>query len=291
MSSEVNKAFVQKFRSNFIHLSQQKGSIFRPYIRVNSGVVGKYDHFDRLGATNAYKITSRHSDTTTVDTPHSRRRVVLEDYAWSDLVDKVDKVKMLADPTSEYMIAGVNAMGRQMDDLVIASATGSATSVGSDDSSSSVSLPAGNQIAHGSAGMTLAKLRQARKILRTNLVDPSEELYCALSAQAIDDLLAESGTAITSIDYNTDRPMVMGFPKFFMGFTIVHSERLATASNIRTCFAWAKSGIGLSVGMDVTTRISERDDKHYSTQVYSCMSLGSTRVEDEKVVSIGVDES
>ena len=72
--------------------------------------------------------------------------MVLEDYAWSDLVDKADKVKMLADPTSEYMIAGVNAMGRQMDDLVIASATGSATSVGSDDSSSSVSLPAGNQI-------------------------------------------------------------------------------------------------------------------------------------------------
>ena len=51
MSTEVNKAFVNKYRSNFIHLAQQKGSRLRNFVRVNEGVVGKADHFDRLGST------------------------------------------------------------------------------------------------------------------------------------------------------------------------------------------------------------------------------------------------
>lgn len=62
MSTEVNKAFVNKYRSNFIHLAQQKGSRLRNFVRVNEGVVGKADHFDRLGSTNAQKMTSRHAD-------------------------------------------------------------------------------------------------------------------------------------------------------------------------------------------------------------------------------------
>jgi len=84
MSTEVNKAFVNKYRSNFIHLAQQKGSRLRNFVRVNEGVVGKADHFDRLGSTNAQKMTSRHADTPLISTPHSRRKVVMEDYNWAD---------------------------------------------------------------------------------------------------------------------------------------------------------------------------------------------------------------
>ena len=42
---------------------------------------------------------------------------------------------------------------------------------------------------------------------------------------------------------------------------------------------------------DVTARISERDDKSYSTQVYYCMSVGATRMEEEKVVQIPCHEA
>ena len=48
MSTEVNKAFVQKFRDNFMHLSQQKGSKLRETVRVHTDVKAKYDHFDRI---------------------------------------------------------------------------------------------------------------------------------------------------------------------------------------------------------------------------------------------------
>ena len=115
MSIEVNKAFVQKFADNFQHLAQQQGSKLRETVRVHENVVGKYDHFDRIGQTSARLITSRHADTPLIDTPHSRRRVVLSDWSWADLVDRLDEQKMLVSPTSEYLKAGVNAMGRSMD--------------------------------------------------------------------------------------------------------------------------------------------------------------------------------
>jgi len=287
MSTEVNKAFVNKYRSNFIHLAQQKGSRLRNFVRVNEGVVGKADHHDRLGSTAAQKMTSRHADTPLISTPHSRRKVVMEDYNWADLVDKADKIKMLSDPGSEYMTAGVWAMGRTIDDLILAAMTGNATSVSSTDATSSVALPSAQKIAHGSAGMTMAKLREARKILRAADIDVDEDLYLAISADKIDDLFAESGTPIISVDYNEKKPLVEGSISYFMGFNLIHTERLGNDSNDnQQVMAWAKSGVGLSIGQNIETKISERPDKNYSMQVYAQMSLGATRIQDNHVVEI-----
>jgi len=38
-------------------------------------------------------------------------------------------------------------------------------------------------------------------------------------------------------------------------------------------------------------RIEERPDKSFSTYVYYCMTIGATRLEEEKVVKIEVDEA
>ena len=40
----------------------------------------------------------------------------------------------------------------------------------------------------------------------------------------------------------------------------------------------------------MSTKISERADKNYATQVFLSMTIGSTRVEDEKVVEIACAE-
>jgi hypothetical protein len=44
------------------------------------------------------------------------------------------------------------------------------------------------------------------------------------------------------------------------------------------------------MGSDITTRISERDDKNYATQVFLSMTIGATRIEDEKVVEVACQE-
>ena len=50
----------------------------------------------------------------------------MDDYDWADLIDQEDKVRMLISPQSEYAQAGAWAMGRAMDDALIAAATGNA---------------------------------------------------------------------------------------------------------------------------------------------------------------------
>jgi len=291
MSVEINKAFSQKFRDAFIHLVQQKGSRLREYVRSNTDVVGKYDHFDRLGATSAQRITSRHADTPLISTPHSRRRVSLEDYNWADMVDKADKVRMLADPTSEYLKAGVNAMGRTIDDVIIAAMLGNAVSVDENDSSSNVSLPAAQKVAvSGTTDMNVDKLRSAKQILDSSDVDPDLPRCIVMKSNQFYDLLGD--TQIQSSDYNTVKALVNGEIDTFMGFKFLRSERLTTDSSGDTqCIAWIGDGIGLSMGMDVKTEISERSDKNYSTQVYAQMCLGAVRIEDEKVVEIACTDS
>ena len=37
---------------------------------------------------------------------------------------------------------------------------------------------------------------------------------------------------------------------------------------------------------DVTARIDERSDKSYATQVYYCQTIGATRMEEAKVISV-----
>ena len=74
MSSQITTAFVQQYSSNVSMLSQQKGSLLRKAVEVES-VVGKNAFFDQVGSATAQKRTSRHADTPQMDTPHARRRV------------------------------------------------------------------------------------------------------------------------------------------------------------------------------------------------------------------------
>lgn len=286
MSSQVTTAFVQQYSANVQMLSQQKGSLLRDAVRVEN-VTGKNAFFDQIGVATAQKRTTRHADTPQMDTPHARRRVSLVDYEYADLIDEQDKVRMLIDPTSSYASAAAFAMGRAMDDEIISAATGTAFT--GETGSTSTALPAGQQIAAGGADLTVAKLREAKKILDLSSVDPSITRYIACGPEQIDALLGD--TNVTSSDFNTVKALVQGEVNTFMGFNFIVSNRLAKSGDNRTCFAWAEDGLALAVGKDVSARIDERADKGYATQVYYCMSIGATRMEEDKVVQILCDES
>ena len=286
MSNQITTAFVQQFSANITTLSQQQGSILRGAVRQES-VTGEKAFFDQVGSTAAVKRTSRHGDTPLVETPHSRRMVTMDSYEWSDLIDDADKVAMLADPTNVYAQSASFAIGRAMDDAIIEAATGTAKTGKS--GGTSTTLPSGQQIAAGSADLTIAKLIQTRKIFSSNSVDPSIPLHIVVGPEQIESLL--NTTQVTSSDFNTVRALVSGQVDTFMGMTFHISNRLAKSGNNRTCFAFASDGITMAVGKDVMARIDERADKSYSTQVYYCATFGATRMEEEKVVQILCDES
>jgi hypothetical protein len=284
MSSQITTAFVEQYSANIQMLSQQMGSLLRDAVR-NESVVGKDAYFDQIGKVTAVLKTSRHSDTPQIDTPHSRRRVSLADYEFADLIDQQDKVRLLIDPTSSYAKAAAYAMGRAMDDVIIAAALGTANTGVS--GGTPVTFPAGNIVAAnlGGTGMNIEKLASAKQILDAGDVDPSIKRHIIVSPQEIADLL--NTTTVTSSDFNTVKALVHGEIDSFMGFKFHVSNRLVDNGAANTqCIAFAEDGILLGIGKDVTARIDERADKSYATQVYYCQTIGATRMEEAKVVSV-----
>ena len=287
MSTNITTAFVQQYTANIQMLSQQMGSLLRDKVRSES-VVGKNAFFDQVGKVTAVLKTSRHSDTPQIDTPHARRRVSLADYEFADLIDQQDKVRLLIDPTSSYAQAAAMAMGRAMDDVIITAALG--TSFTGETGSTSTTLPSAQKIAEaGTDGLTIAKLRTAKEKFDLASVDPSIQRYMIVSPRQITDLLGT--TSVTSSDFNTVKALVQGEVDSFMGFKFITSNRLSIESSKRKCIAFASDGIALGVGKDVSARIDERADKSYATQVYYCMSIGATRMEEEKVVEVKCHEA
>jgi len=284
MSSQVTTAFVQQYSANVQMLSQQMGSLLRDKVRIES-ITGKNAFLDQVGSVTAVEKTSRHSDTPQIDTPHARRRISLSDYEFADLIDQQDKVRLLIDPTSSYAQAAAMAMGRAIDDVIISAALGTAYT----GETGSTSTANANTIAHGSGGLTVAKLRTAKQTLDLSDVDPSIPRHIIVSPRQISDLL--NITEVTSADFNTVKALANGEINTYLGFNFIVSNRLALSSTTRSCIAFAQDGIALGIGKDVNARIDERADKSYATQVYYCMSIGATRMEEDKVVEVQCTES
>lgn len=294
MSTLITTAFVQQYKANVHHLTQQKGSKLRMGVRVES-VTGKNAYFDQIGATSARKRTSRHSDTPRMDTPHSRRRVALESYDWADLIDNEDQIRMLIDPTSQYAEAAAMAMGRSMDDAIIAAALGTAYTGedGGTSTSYSSAMTVSIQtvwpgVSAADTGLNVAKLIEAGRLLGTNDVDPDEEKYIAVNARQISSILKDE--KLSSNDYNILRPLVDGKVAQYMGFTFLPTNRITVDSNSDDeVLFWAKGGMLLGIGSDIQTKIGERADKNYATQVFTTMDIGATRMEEVRVGKILCD--
>jgi len=287
MSNQITTAFVQQYSNNVQMLSQQKGSLLRSAVDVET-VVGKNAFFDQVGSALAVKRTTRHADTPQMDTPHARRRVSLVDYEYADLIDNQDKIRTLIDPTSSYASAAAFALGRAQDDEIIAALSGTAFT--GETGSTSTALPSSQKITEsGTAGLTIAKLRSAKEILDAASVDPSIARYIAVSPKQITDLLGT--TEVTSSDFNSVKALANGEVNSFLGFNFIVSNRLDISSSKRLCLVWAMDGCKMAIGQDLMTRIDERSDKGYAHQVYVCQSIGATRMEEDKVVTIQAHEA
>lgn len=202
---------------------------------------------------------------------------------------------MLIDPASPYAEAASMAMGRAIDDAIVAAADGTAYT-GVDGGTSTpfdTNMVVDVQtvwpgVSAADTGLNVAKLIAASKLLGQNDVDPDEEKFLIPNARQISSLLKDD--KLSSHDYNIVKPLVDGNVTKYMGFTIIPCNRIGVDSNSddKVLF-WAKGGLLLGLGKDISTRISERADKNYATQVFASMTIGATRMEEARVGYIECD--
>lgn len=318
MSFNINQAFVQQYSTNTAMLLQQQGSKLRDTV-LNQSFYGKAaSMLEQFGPVNALFNLPRHSDTPIVSTPQDKRWILPNDAEWGDLIDDQDKLRMLIDPTSSYAMAGVNAMSRAIDDVIISgfftsNNTGEngtvATGLLSAFNSSSQQIPAITGSGAAASGLNIAKLRAAQRKLREAYVDTdTDPLYCIISAKQHDDLLNEAQAI--SQDYNPRPTLVDGKISYFMGFNFILSERIPGASGFNTSLAansaitsadsdgnyvtgsrwmvpvYAKSGLVFGIWNDIKADVYKRPDKRGATQVYVTGTFGGARTEERRCVII-----
>lgn len=292
MSANLPNLYAQQFATNIELLLQQKGSRLKGLVTSGSYIGEQASPVDQIDAIAMQEVTGRFEAMGRVDADTDRRWVLPLDFDLPQLIDSFDKLRLLTDPSSVYVQNAVNAAGRKMDDVIIDALFGTAKT-GKSGSTSTTHTGGGgiqvavNQGASGNTGLTVAKLRKARQVLRAAEVDiEMEPITCIISSIQEDNLLAEA--QVISLDFN-DRPVLVdGRLKSFLGMNFIHSERLATdANSYRRVPVFAKSGMHLGIWNDITTDISQRKDlKGLPWQSYVYMTVGATRLEEKKVVEI-----
>ncbi len=309
MNNQIEQWRVEAFNANVYQLAQQRGSRLASKVR-NETFTGKAEFFDRLGLATAQDKVGRNTDTPNLDITHSRRMVSSITREWGTLVDRKDKVQNIHNPESEYSVAAQNALGRKMDQVIIAAAFSTART--GEDGSSTQTLGNAQKVASVSAGaLDYANVQLLRKMKR--IMDASEAVgqrYLVHSAGFLDWLL--SHTEVTSADYNTVKALAGGQLDSYLGFQFIHTEFVganalaasydddtflydtttglysaagsALGATNETVMAFVGDGIILGKNPNNISRVEERADKGYSMQVYTAMDFGAVRMEEAKVV-------
>lgn len=298
MSDNLVTLYAQQYKGNLVLLLQQRGSRLRASVTESGDYFGNQSApIDQIGTVEAQSVTGRSQPIQFQEINNDRRWVFPQDFDLAVDVDTFDKLRLVSDPTSAYVTAATAGMGRKIDDIIIGGIFG--TNRTGVSGANSVAFPAGQQVnaalgAAAATGLNVAKLKKGIEILLQAEVDlDNDPLYMPISAKQNTDLLNE--IQVINGDYKSLGATVTdGKIMSYSGINFLHSERLPlNGSGYRRCPLYVKSGVHLAVWSDNTrVDISQRKDlKGLPWQIYSYMTMDSTRTEEKRVIEIPCLES
>lgn len=307
----VPEHHVIQFTANVQAELARMGGVMRANVSMGTYNGDRAQVVNFLGPIYFQERTTAYQDTKVTEPEHTQRWINGRDFDCALLVDRLDTLRMIYDPTNPYVERMREASARLEDDTIVASFYAAAlsgkqgTNVVQFPSADVVPFDGGTSITGSQQGMSVAKLRRARRALKERYVDlRAERPMIAVTAAQIDDLLGE--VAVGSKDYNAVQPLVDGEVSQFMGFTFIPiqdviptrtaaTELVAGTPNanglVRQCPVWVKSGMHFGSWQDLTVTINNRPDKNNIKQIHGCMTLGATRIEEGKVLALECAES
>jgi len=291
-----------KFESQWRRLAQQVDSRLSGAVSVTTGCTGEVNYRDQIKPIEVSSLgtpsQNRIAATAISEIQTQKRANYPEKFQAVKHFDEFDEVWLAeqSKPTSQTFLEFKAGFNRKMDDLIIAAATG--TSKTGNNGAVDTDLPTSQVVPVNTggdgSGMNLDKILNAKQLMEENEVFgqdiDGDEAYLVLNAKALRALYDEA--KITSSDYAGElQALYNGEIDQFLGFNFIRTERLAVASNIRTCFAFVKSGIALDIWQNPKFKLSERNDFNDAAQLRGTAAAGATRLEEVKVVEIPCDES
>lgn len=280
MAVGLSNAFVTLFAREVKQAYQAKAQLVGA-VRTRTGVEGSTAKFPKVGKGVA-SVRIPQTDVTPLNVDFSQVTVTLEDYNAAEYSDIFMQQKVNFDEKTELVEVLANAIGRRQDQLIIDALEGSGTS-----------LTVANSVGGAGTDLNLDKLREAKKLLDSKNVPPTDR-HIILHANNLSALLGE--TEVTSVDFNSVKTLVNGEIDTFMGFKFhVIGDRTEggltkDGSNDRTVIAFHKDALGYAEGMAPKTEINYVPEKT-SHLVNSMISAGAVAIDAEGIVDITCREA
>lgn len=295
MSINIPSHFNIQYATDVQLLLQQQGSLLRSRVSTGEHTGKQASPVDQMGATEAQTPAGRFAPLGNINFTVDRRWVFPTDVDHPQRLDKNDMLRLFN--SQKYLAKmqqnAANAMGRKIDDIIIAAALASAvtgeTGSGSEAFDTTNHVVANSFGASGAVGLTVAKLIEMRRIWETANVNlGQEDITMVIGPKQHANLLQQQ--ELISRDYGPPR-LENGMVKEAMGISFVVSNRLTTSGSDRYCLGFLRSGLYLGVWNDVETRVTERDDlSSIPWQVYTFGTFGATRLEAGKVIRVSATE-
>lgn len=242
MSKTLSTVARTEFDSEVKHAFQGVGKLHSA-VTIRNGVVGDTYKFRKMGKGLANQKSTADL-VTPMDINHEFATATLVNYNAPEYTDIFDAQEVNFSEQQELAQAIAGALGRRKDQQII--------------DALDASTPLTTTVADGGTGLTLAKLTDAAEQLVDQGVPMDGKAHFAISARGLRGLLNDQKA--TSADYNTVRTLVAGEIDTFMGFKFHIIETrdeggLSKTGNIRDCWAWHESAVGLAIGIDLKTSV------------------------------------
>lgn len=284
MAITISNVYVQTFENNVRHLAQQSMARLRGCVQERS-VSSEKHNWETMGENTAHLKAGTRNPTPEDDSEWGRRTSIADTYDIGDTSEQEDPVQMLVDPNSNISRSIGMAMRRQIDDVIIAAATGDSL----DGAGTPIVFDDANQlVGDGTVPFTFDGVTEVYEKFMEADIDPDVRKFMVIGPKQLRKL--QQLTEYTSSDYANVKALASsGFVKAWMGFDWIVSTRLLDPSvaqddSERSCLAFTDRAIGVQMNRDITTRVAEDPSTSFLWRIYAYMTLGAVRVEDEQLV-------
>lgn len=293
----VPETHVKMYIANVQAALAKKGGLLMGYVSTATYRGEKAQVVSFIGPIEFIERTTPYADTKLSEVEHTQRWITGSEYDAAVLIDRLDLLKMIFDPTSPYVEQMRVGAARKMDEIIMSKFFAVAKT--GKDGTTNTTFPNGNIIAHGGTRMSVAKLRALRKLFKKRHVDlRTMTPLIAVTSEQTDDLLGE--VAVGSSDYNAVKPLVDGEVRGFMGFTFIPYEDNGNSSDgrgipteivagpltIRDCPAWVPNGMHFGIWDGLVITINNRPDKNNIKQAHATFTAGATRIQENEVFQL-----
>lgn len=253
---------------------------------------------NQIDAIEADERTTRYDDIVPGDPAQTRPWVFPRHFDKAVFLDTIDKVRMNANPQSEYVQALVAAINRKKDDEMIR-AFFDARLLGENGTTSEAfasGMQVGTNVGGTASGFNVQKIQAALEIMRALDVgvDQPEQIHCVISPKQERNLMDE--IEVTSSDFTRKAILDAGtmVGSGFMQINWILSNRLPVdGSSLRRCPFYTTKGMAFSTwGGGQRTNVTQRTDKRGQPwQAYTEGHFGAVRRDADRVVEIKCTES